>query len=226
MSAAASGAELALALETSTRTPSLAVDFRGQRTVRFLDSARAHAADLLPALERLLRELGASPAQLTLVAVGTGPGSYTGLRVGAATALGLARASGARLCGVPSFEAAAFEHLAIGAEGLVLQDARAGELYCARYRRTATGVDVVLAPKVTTARELAADGRPTVTVLADEAALVAAQLDPATLPRLVRPATPSAAAVLELARARARRSELGSVEPLYLRPFALRSQRR
>lgn len=226
MSAAADDLGLVLALETSTRTPSLAVAFRGERRLRTLDSARAHAADLLPALERLLGEVGAGPRELALVVVGTGPGSYTGLRVGAATALGLARASGSRLCGVPSFEAAAFEHLAPGDEGLVLQDARAGELYCARYRRGAAGLEVLLAPKVTTARELAGEELATGYVLADAAALAAAGLAPEQLGARLRPATPSAAAVLELGLARAARAELGSVEPLYLRPFALRSQRR
>jgi len=226
VSGSAADCGLALALETSTRTPSLAIARGDRRFVHTLDSSRAHAADLLPALERLLRESGASPRELALVVVGTGPGSYTGLRVGAATALGLARASGARLCGVPSFEAAAYEHLLPGEEGLVLQDARAGELYEARYLRTERHVEVLCAPKVTTAGELATEPLGALVVLADEAALAAAALTGAARPHWVRSATPSAPALLELGLARAARGALGSVEPLYLRPFAMRSQRR
>ncbi|MBM3986533.1 MAG: tRNA (adenosine(37)-N6)-threonylcarbamoyltransferase complex dimerization subunit type 1 TsaB [Planctomycetes bacterium] len=226
MSGAAADRGLVLALETSTRTPALAVA-RGPRTlVQTLAAARAHAADLLPALERMLGELGASPRELALIVVGTGPGSYTGLRVGAAIALGLARASGARLCGVPSFEAAAYEQLRPGEEGLVLQDARAGELYVARYRRTEQQLEVLLAPEVTRAGELATATLGTTVVLADDAALAAAALASPARPHCVRSATPTAAALLELGRARAARGALGSVEPLYLRPFAMRSQRR
>lgn len=226
MSGAAADLGLVLALETSTRTPSLALALGDRRLAHTLDGSRAHAADLLPALERLLNQIGASPRQLALVVVGTGPGSYTGLRVGAATALGLARASGARLCGVPSFEAAACEHLAPGEDGLVLQDARAGELYMARYRRTEQHVEVLAAPMVTTARELAAQTRGATVVLADEAALGAAQLVGPERPHCVRSAPPSATALLALGLARAARGEFGTVEPLYLRPFAMRSQRR
>ena len=226
MSGAAADRGLVLALETSTRTPALAVA-RGPRTlVQTLAAARAHAADLLPALERMLGELGASPRELALIVVGTGPGSYTGLRVGAAIALGLARASGARLCGVPSFEAAAYEQLRPGEEGLVLQDARAGELYVARYRRTEQQLEVLLAPEVTRAGELATATLGTTVVLADDAALAAAALASPARPHCVRSATPTAAALLELGRARAACGAFGSVEPLYLRPFAMRSQRR
>ena len=53
-----------------------------------LGGERPHACDLLPALEQLLARLGAAPADLATILVGTGPGSYTGLRVGVATALG------------------------------------------------------------------------------------------------------------------------------------------
>jgi phosphoglucosamine mutase len=71
---------LAVALETSTRAPSLAVRLGEVTLEAELASARAHASDLLPTLERLLGELGASPRDIAAVVVGTGPGSYTGLR--------------------------------------------------------------------------------------------------------------------------------------------------
>jgi tRNA threonylcarbamoyladenosine biosynthesis protein TsaB len=217
---------LAVALETSTRRPSIAVRVRGEVHERVLDAGRAHAADLLPALERLLADLGASPRELGAVLCGTGPGSYTGLRVGAATALGLARASGALLCGVPSFEALASGALRSGQEGLVLLDARAGELYRARYRRTPTGIEVLEAPCVTTRAELALLDTSGLHVLADDAALAAAGWSDAPPREPVRDAHPSAAIVLTLGLERLASGAIAGVEPLYLRPFAMRSQRR
>jgi tRNA threonylcarbamoyl adenosine modification protein YeaZ len=90
----------------------------------------AHARDLVPELERLLSAAGVErrDGKLALGAViaGLGPGSYTGLRVGIATAQALARATGAALFGLPSFEALAFAELTPGQEGTVAMDARAG----------------------------------------------------------------------------------------------------
>lgn len=226
MSAAQGSPGLAVALETSTRRPSIAARFRGEVHERGLDSGRAHAADLLPALERLLADLGASPRELGAVLCGTGPGSYTGLRVGAATALGLARASGAALCGVPSFEALAFAALEPGQEGLVLFDARAGELYLARYLRTSSGLEVRDAPRVTTRAELAGVDTRELRVLADDAALAAAGWSDVPPRDRIRDAHPSAAVVLALGVERLARGAVVGVEPLYLRPFAVRSQRR
>ena len=64
------------------------------------------------AVAGLLDELGVAPDAVARVLVGTGPGSYTGLRVGVATALGLARGTGAHLFGLPSLEARAWGALA------------------------------------------------------------------------------------------------------------------
>ncbi len=226
MSAAQGSPALAVALETSTRRPSIAARFRGEVHERVLDAGRAHAADLLPALERLLADLGASPRELGAVLCGTGPGSYTGLRVGAATALGLARASGAERCGVPSFEALAYAALGPAREGLVLLDARAGELYLARYRKTPSGLETREAPRVAQRAELAELDTRDLRVLADDAALAAAGWSDAPPRDLVRDAHPSAAVVLALGLERLARGSVVGVEPLYLRPFAVRSQRR
>ena len=188
-----------VAFETSARRPSLAVR-AGERVLsRELSSDRAHASDLLPTLDLLLRELQVAPADIRAVCVGTGPGSYTGLRVGIATALGLARANGAALLGVPSGDTLAFGELAPGAEAATLIDARQGELYFARYRRTDDEVLVVHAPCVIQPGELAALLPPAITIFAEPGALRLARGGPHA-PR--------------------------DVEPLYLRPFAARTRRR
>ena len=94
-----------VALETSTRQPSVAVRDATRVVERRLDRNGAHASDLLPALDALLTECGAGPRDITRIAVGIGPGSYTGLRVGIATAQGLARGTGAPLVGVSKVKA-------------------------------------------------------------------------------------------------------------------------
>lgn len=90
---------------------------------------RGHAERLPGALPELFARFG--PASLRVLACGTGPGSYTGLRVGASLAMGLAFASGAALIGIPTLEAMA----AGGADGLVAPalDARKGQVYSAVY---------------------------------------------------------------------------------------------
>jgi tRNA threonylcarbamoyladenosine biosynthesis protein TsaB len=218
----------AVALETSTRTPSVAVR-RGDelREVR-LESERPHASDLLPALDGLLRELELAPHELDAVLVGTGPGSYTGLRVGVATALGLALGSDAALFALPSTEALVWNECAPGGEAAVLLDARAGELYFAHHRRTPDGIEAVYAPCVTTRDELRARLSPDLALLADDDAVRAAELTNDEVGS-IRAAFPSASAVLELGCLRLQREgphAPAEVEPLYLRAFAARPRKR
>jgi tRNA threonylcarbamoyladenosine biosynthesis protein TsaB len=220
---------LAVALETSTLEPSVAARRGAQTLEQELAGARPHARDLLPALERLLRELGAAPREVDTVVVGTGPGSYTGLRVGVATALGLARATGARLAAVPSTESLVRAALAPGEEASVVIDARSGELYFARYRRGPAEVEVVLAPCVVRAVALEPLLAPGSLVLADHDAVRAAGLERRADLRIDRRSRPRALATLELGLARlAARGpdDPSGVEPLYLRAFAAKSRRR
>ncbi len=197
----------AVALETSSRRGSVAVSHGDVILEAFLENERAHASDLLPRVDALLVEVGApaiAQAGLDAIVVGTGPGSFTGLRVGVATALGLARGTGGALRGVPSFEALAFHELRPGEVGTVLQDARAGAYYFARYRRTEDDVETIVAPSIVPADE-ANDRAPEDDVVLGDAA------------------APRAEALLELGMKRLERHgahEPKDVEPLYLRPFA------
>lgn len=220
---------LAVALETSARPSSVAVELGGRRLACTLAADRAHASDLLPALDRLVREIGAAPADVAEVIVGLGPGSYTGLRVGIATALGIARASGARLCGVPSGAVLAFGELAPGEELVHLLDARQGELYFAHYRRLEDDVLELRAPCVLTPAELAGALVPLVAIFGDATVADAARLGAAERSRLTTDRVPSAEAALGLGRARLAAHgpmAASAIEPLYLRPFAAKSRRR
>lgn len=220
---------IAVALETSARAASVAVRVGDvSRGVR-LETARAHASDLFPSLAQLLRELGGDPRAIDAVFVGTGPGSYTGLRVGIATALGLARGSGASCVGVPSGETLVFGHLAPGEEGVLLLDARSEELYLAHYRRVADEVEVLSAPRVLRPAELAELLPPRVPIFGDATVADAAGLSASDRARLSSTAVPDA---LDLLRLGARRlathgpTPLESLEPLYLRPFSAKPRKR
>src|SRR5262249_4463470 len=155
-------------------------------------------SDLLPALDRILRELEAEPADVAAVLVGTGPGSYTGLRVGIATALGIARGSGAALRGVPSGETLCFGELAPGEEAAVRADARAGQLYFARYRRTADEIDVLRPPCVLRPEEVALALPPGIPIFGDAEAREAAGLGAASESRFRGGDRPRAGALLAL----------------------------
>lgn len=90
-----------------------------------------HAAQLLPLCNLLLGRAGLRFADVDRVAVGLGPGTFTGLRIAIATARGLTHAGGAELTGVPTLEV-----LAAGARAsavLAVMDARRGEAFSAGY---------------------------------------------------------------------------------------------
>jgi len=210
-----------VALETSTRAPSVAVRRPdGEPRERPLGPG-AHASGLLPALEALLCAEGLAPRSITAVLVGTGPGSYTGLRVGIATAQGLARATGARLVGVPSTEVLAYGALAPGEEGVVLIDARQGELYYAQYRRLESEVETVVAPRVVGSAEVQSLLPAAIPIFARADAVQAAGLPPDAGGR-ARDCAVRASSLLELGSARLESRggmSLDDVQPLYLRPF-------
>lgn len=133
-----------LALDTSTTAITVAVhdgtQVLGCETV--LD-ARGHAEQLAPAIVRVLAGTGLSPDALTHVVVGTGPGPFTGLRVGVVTGLTLAHALGVPVGGVCSLDALA-HHVRTRlseppTQWVVATDARRREVYWATYQAQDTG---------------------------------------------------------------------------------------
>jgi tRNA threonylcarbamoyladenosine biosynthesis protein TsaB len=106
------------------------------------DVGRAHAETILERIQKLFARANLNP-HADLIAIGTGPGSYTGLRVGASLGLGLARAWNAQVIGVPSLEA-----IAVTREGRVTvsMDARRGNLYSASYHVQSGEILEVLEP--------------------------------------------------------------------------------
>ncbi|WP_063037177.1 tRNA (adenosine(37)-N6)-threonylcarbamoyltransferase complex dimerization subunit type 1 TsaB [Nocardia grenadensis] len=104
---------------------------------RVLVDARAHAEALTPQILECLAEAGVSRAEIGAVVTGIGPGPFTGLRVGMATAAAFGDALGIPVHGVCSLDAVAVEcapELGPDDELLVVTDARRREVYAARYR--------------------------------------------------------------------------------------------
>ncbi len=96
-----------LAIDTSRAAGSVAAIDGGRVVEQPLGTPHDHARLLAPALAEVAARLGWAPRDAELIAVVRGPGSFTGLRVGVATAKALAWATGCRLVGVSGFEVAA-----------------------------------------------------------------------------------------------------------------------
>jgi tRNA threonylcarbamoyladenosine biosynthesis protein TsaB len=112
---------LILAFDTATDVATSALVDDGE----VLGERTSTAVTLLQDLDALLRQAGAHTSQVDGLAVGTGPGSFTGIRIGLATARGLALALGMPVAGVSTLAA-----LAAGAPGAVpVIDARRGEVF-------------------------------------------------------------------------------------------------
>jgi tRNA threonylcarbamoyladenosine biosynthesis protein TsaB len=150
-----------LAVETATDACSAALAVGNEVTERFEIAPRRHAALLLPFVESLLAEAGIAIGELDAIAFGRGPGSFTGLRIAAGMAQGLA--FGADLPVVPVSTLAALAQGCVrecGAKGvLAALDARMHEVYFSAFRVTAdgrvmaAGEEVVCAPASITVPE-------------------------------------------------------------------------
>src|SRR5213593_4038960 len=124
-----------LAVDTSTSWASVAL-FDGRAVLAELTwhSERRSGDDLFPTLERLLTLGRVSLAQVDRVAVATGPGSFTGIRVGIATARGLARSTRAAVAGVSTLDVLAYPHAPTKLRVCPLLPAGRGEWYAAFYQ--------------------------------------------------------------------------------------------
>src|SRR4030095_16768186 len=96
--------------------------------------ALTHSERLMVAVDRLLADAGWTVTDLEGIAVSVGPGSFTGLRVGIATAKGLAVALGLPVAPVPTLDALAATLPFAAVPVCPLLDARKGEVYCSLYR--------------------------------------------------------------------------------------------
>ena len=155
-----------LAIETATPAQSVAL-VEGDRLLAELSyEAKGNRGGLLlPAVDRVLQKAGLAARDLDAVAVSVGPGSFTGLRVGLATAKGLTLGAGAALVDVPTLEALAEGYALPDGTICALLDAYRGEVYMAVFRRVGAGralerlsPDAVLAPEAVASALAAVEG--------------------------------------------------------------------
>jgi len=124
-----------LAIDTSTNRALVALARGDVRRESHHEGGGRHGRDLLPAIAGLLESAGLTPQDLDAIAVGLGPGSYTGLRVGLTAAKTLAFALGKPLVGVESFAAVAPNAPLEARSIYVIGDAQRGDLYVARFTK-------------------------------------------------------------------------------------------
>jgi tRNA threonylcarbamoyladenosine biosynthesis protein TsaB len=126
---------LLLALDTSTEKGSLALAEEDRLLGEyFLDCPGTYLQHLLPAVEELFQAAGRTLPDLGAIAVSQGPGNFTGLRIGLATAKGLSWALGCPLVAVPTLEALAAQVPFLPHAVAVLMDAKRQEVYLGLYK--------------------------------------------------------------------------------------------
>jgi tRNA threonylcarbamoyladenosine biosynthesis protein TsaB len=209
-----------LGIEAATPTGGAAVAKDGVLLAEItLGLTTRHSELLVPAIEFVLHAAGTERADLAGIVVGEGPGSFTGVRIAAATARGLAAA-----LRVPLFAHSSLASVAAGAGAMhrpvcALFDARRGEVYAACYRFAETAVEVLLAPvaqPLDAVLERVAPFQPL--FVGDGALRYADRLPASPVPALLT--LPRAAALLwlqELDPEAGRVRELAGWEPAYLR---------
>jgi len=213
---------IVLGLDTSTQTSGIAIVDDGRLLADGRHDARARSADLLVAIDEVCRRAAIEPARLDAIAIGAGPGSFTGLRIGMATAKGIAFAAGRPLWAVSSLAALARDGDALAEAGpgaviAAVLDARRGEVFAGCFRGgAALDEERVMAPEALAAWvERLAAGAPV--RFAGDARAAHPALAP-LVDRWLPVATPSGAAVARLALAGPREDVLASGAPSYIRP--------
>ena len=215
-----------LAIDTATSQVSVAFGRNGRvlGEVR-IDGGRRHAEQLAPAIKYLAAELGIEVSALAAVAVGTGPGLYTGLRVGVTTARTIAQSLAIPIVGISSLDLVAYPWRTTHRRVVAVLDARRREVFSAQYWPVPGGLqrdgEYTVGPPSAIAADLLARGGD-VLLVGDGALVYADSFSGLDRVERVGPsaAAPSATALVELACARIEREEFTTpdrVVPLYLR---------
>ncbi len=154
---------ITLGFDTATPSTAVALRIEDAQAVEARDDPTPgerprHTGDLLVLADGLLGQARLRFSDLDAIAVGTGPGTFTGLRVGVASARGLAQSLGIPLIAVCSLRALALEAMADagGRPTLAVLDARRGEAFLAAYERRNGAVVELAAPAALAPEQLAA----------------------------------------------------------------------
>jgi tRNA threonylcarbamoyladenosine biosynthesis protein TsaB len=215
-----------LALDTATERASVAIGKPGAGSSAVEDNlvgARRHAAGLLPMVQDLLHRTASTLDDLVGIVLSDGPGSFTGLRVGAAVAKALVHARRLPLWTAPSLLVRAVGVAQPDALVLSIANALRGEVYAAAYRFESDAIRTELIPSVRRPESLiAANLRPDI-VVGDAPAQVLTQLEHWVGSPVIRPpeGAPRAARLLDLIGRPGGARPVDAVrewEPVYGRP--------
>lgn len=216
-----------LGIETATQQVGCALGgYEGTLASFHASRGRRHAEILAPAIEFTARQARIDLHEISVVAVDIGPGLFTGLRVGIATAKAVAQALRVPMIGLSSLDLLAYPVRHSTRLIVAVVDARRGEVFHAFYRHVPGGVQRVAEPRVGTAEDLSNEllARGEEALLVGDGALRYAERLNADMGNIelgtVGNAYPSAADLVELAHPRALREEFvqpREIEPLYLR---------
>ncbi len=131
-----------LSIDSSTPVAGIAVSdgmqLRGEIT---LNTKNTHSEKLMPLVQQLLEETDLTVKDLDAVAVTQGPGSFTGLRIGMATAKGLAQGAGKQLIAVPTLDCLAYNLVHYPGIICPIMNAQKKQVYTAIYRSTNDGLE-------------------------------------------------------------------------------------
>ncbi len=214
--------ERLLLLETSGRVGRVGLAEQEKLVAeRQLDAARRHARDLAPAVRDLLKRQGWRPKDISAILVSSGPGSYTGLRVGTMSAKAFAYATGCRILGIDTFAAIASQARPASTVE-VIADAQQDKVYHQSFIRSDDGLTQATMPlRVLTLDHWLAELAPGGFVTGPGLETYQDRLP--TWIELIEAAHwhPRLESLLRVGRERLRRGEaddLLKLEPLYLRP--------
>lgn len=150
-----------LALDTATEACSVALALGDREIDRYVELGRGHAEQILPMVHQLLAEGGVTLGSLDAIAFGRGPGGFTGVRLAASVAQGLAFGAGVGV--VPVSDLAAVAQQMLGAEPglrqvLVVNDARMREVYWGHFTVEGARVEAAGAEQVSAAAHVTLPG--------------------------------------------------------------------
>ncbi|MCU0260198.1 MAG: tRNA (adenosine(37)-N6)-threonylcarbamoyltransferase complex dimerization subunit type 1 TsaB [Ilumatobacteraceae bacterium] len=216
---------LILGIETATDQVGVALSAGGAVVASFeVARGRRHAETLAPAIEFVCRQAEVRLDELAVVAVDVGPGLFTGMRVGLATATSLAQALRIPMIGRSSLDLLAFPCRHADRVVVPVIDARKGEVFWAMYRQVPGGVQRVVEPTVGSVDDLVADllaRSEEVLLVGDGADRYLEEIQQGYRCESIDGARPSAVPLVQLAHAQALREDWVNpreIEPIYLRP--------
>ena len=215
---------LILGIETTTQQVGVAIGGHEGVIATFeVARGRRHAEILTPAVEFVCRQADLDIDEIGCIAVDVGPGLFTGMRVGLASAKALALALRVPMIGISSLDLLAFPCRHTDRVVVPVIDARKSEVFWAMYRQVPGGVQQVSAPTVGPVDDLVADllaRSQDALCVGDGAERYRHEITDGFRCEISAPVHPSAGALVQLAHAKALREEWvrpDEIEPIYLR---------